>query len=109
MHILILAPTPNDAQGVQAVVADPANRYSVASTWQDIVSTLRIDPPDVVLIERTALARLESTIMLNLAEPGRWPPLILVDTTSASLEDGLSIIRRFPHASPPFYRIGELY
>jgi DNA-binding winged helix-turn-helix (wHTH) protein len=108
MHILILAPTPDDAQGVQAVIADPANRYSVASTWLDILSTLRDDPPDVILIERAALARLESTILLNLAEPGHWPPLVLVDTPAAGLEDGLSIASWFPHVSPPSFRIGEL-
>jgi hypothetical protein len=50
MHILILAPTPNDTQSVQAVIADPANQYSVALMWPDIPSTLRDDPPDLILI-----------------------------------------------------------
>jgi hypothetical protein len=108
MHILILAPTLDDAQGVQAIIPDPTTRYSVASTWLDILATLREDSPDAILIERTALARLDSMIMLNLAEPGRWPPLILMDTPTSDLEDGLSITRRFPHVSPLFYRIGEL-
>jgi hypothetical protein len=50
MPILILAPTRNDAQSVRAVIADPANRYVVASMWRDTFSTLRDDRPDVILI-----------------------------------------------------------
>lgn len=50
MHILILTPTPNDAQFVQAVIADPANQYAVASIWLDVLSTLRGDRPDGILI-----------------------------------------------------------
>jgi hypothetical protein len=50
MPILTLAPTPNDAQGVQTIIADPANRYSVALIWLDILYTLRDDLPDTILI-----------------------------------------------------------
>jgi hypothetical protein len=42
MHILILAPTSNAAQSIQAVIADPANQYAV--------TFLRSDPQDVIRV-----------------------------------------------------------
>jgi hypothetical protein len=42
MHILILAPTSNAAQSIQAIIADPANQYAVTS--------LRSNPQDVMRV-----------------------------------------------------------
>lgn len=108
MHILIFAPTPDAAEEMQAVMDNPADHYTVATTWTDILSALEEAPPDLVLIERTALSRLEPTTLLNLTEPGRWPPLILVDIPATGVRNGVVLARHLVQAYPPIVQIGEL-
>jgi len=84
MHVLIFAPTPSAAAELQAALDDAAERCTIAVTWLDVVASLDGDPPDLALIERAALSRLEPGTLLNLMGPGCWPPLVLVDTPAAS-------------------------
>ena len=51
MHTLILASTPNDAKSIQTAIADPTNQYAVASIWLDVLSILRDDLLDVIIID----------------------------------------------------------
>ncbi len=83
MHILIFAPTPDAVNEMQSALGDAVDRYTVAATWPEALSCLKKDCPDLAVIERAALIQLEPTTLLNLAEPGLWPPLILVDTPDA--------------------------
>jgi len=112
MHVLILAPTPGVAGEMRATLGDIADRYTVVLTWADAISCLENDSendsPDLVLIERAALTRMEPATLLNLAEPGRWPPLILVDTPAGGARDGVVLTKRLVEAWPPSYQIGEL-
>ncbi len=93
---------------MRAALGDTADRCTLAVTWSDVLSSLEDDSPDLILIERVALHRLEPTTLLNLAEPGRWPPLILVDTLAAGAQNGVVLTRRLVQASVPVLQIGEL-
>jgi DNA-binding winged helix-turn-helix (wHTH) protein len=106
MHILILAPTPSVAEEIQASLGDTADRCTVAGTWADVHSSLEGDSPDLILVERSALARMEPTILLNLTEPGRWPPLLLVD--AAGVRNGVILTKRLGRGSPSLYQVGDL-
>lgn len=108
MHILIFSPTHSAAEEMQAALGDTADRCTVAVTWPDALSCLKEDCPDLVVVERAALGRMEPTTLLNLTEVGRWPPLILVDTPAASARDGVVLTKRLVRASFPLYQIGEL-
>jgi len=106
MHVLIFSPTHSAAEELRAALAGAADRCTVAITWPEVLSSLEDDPPDLILIERVALTRMEPTTLLNLTEPGRWPPLILVDAPATRVRDGVVLTRRF--APFPVYQIGEL-
>lgn len=109
MHILILAPTHNAAEELKAVVGDTADRYTVAATWPDALSCLEEDRPDLVVIQRAALARMEPTTVLNLIEPGRWPPLIIVDVSTTAVREGILLAQRLVRTAPPSYQVGDLH
>jgi DNA-binding winged helix-turn-helix (wHTH) protein len=108
MHVLIFAPTLGVAEEMQAALDDAAGRYTVASAWPDVLAALKDDAPDLILIERTALAQLDPATLSDLAEPGRWPPLVLVDAPAASARDGVILTQRLAQAVFSFYQIGEL-
>jgi len=108
MHILILASTSNVAEEMQVTLGDVADRYTVVAAWSDIISSLDHDHPDLILIERAALTRMELTTLLNLTEPGRWPPSLLVDAPAADARDGIVVTRRLVQAASQYYQIGEL-
>lgn len=91
------------------VLGDAAERYTVAVTWPDVISSLAEDPPDLVLIERAALSPVEPTTLLNLTQPGRWPPLVFVDTPAAGARDALTLAGRIAQAAFPLYQIGDLH
>jgi DNA-binding winged helix-turn-helix (wHTH) protein len=108
MHILILAPTSSAAQEMQAALGDVAEQYTLAAAWPDVLAALQAAAPDLILIERSALTQLERTTLLSLLEPGRWPPVVLVDTLAAATREGLMLTRRLVQASLPFYQVGDL-
>jgi len=109
MHILILTPTQNAAEALMAILGDTADRCTFATTWPNALSCLEEDRPDLVVIQRAALTRLEPTTVLNLIEPGRWPPLIIADIPSTAIRDGALLTRRLVRAAPTSYQIGELH
>ena len=82
MHIVILASTPEVAERTQTALGDVADRYTIATTWSDVISLLEKDAPNLILAERAALARMELASLLKLTEASRWPPLLLVGAHS---------------------------
>jgi len=109
MHILVLASTSSVAEEMQVTLGDVADRYTVVAAWSDVISSLDHDHPDLILIERAALTRMELTTPFNLlTEPGRWPPLLLVDALAADARDGIVVTRRLVQAASQCYQIGEL-
>lgn len=108
MHVLIFAPEVSAAERMQAALGDAGGRYTLATTWSDVLASLADNPPDLILVERAALARLEPTTMLSLMEPSRWPPLLLVDTPASGAREGVATARRLGRAAFPLYQVGEL-
>jgi DNA-binding winged helix-turn-helix (wHTH) protein len=108
MHIVILASAPDVAEKIQATLGDTAGRYTVAATWSDVISFPEKDRPDLVLVERGALAQAELATLLKLTGPGRWPPLLLVDTLAVGAKDGIAVAQRLVGEMPHYYQIGEL-
>jgi DNA-binding winged helix-turn-helix (wHTH) protein len=108
MHVLIFAPTLSAGEEMQATLGDAADRYTVAAIWPDVLASIKDDPPDLILIERAALARFEPTTLLNLTEPGCWPPLMFVDMPATHASDGVVLTQRLIKAPPRTYEIGEL-
>jgi DNA-binding response OmpR family regulator len=108
MHILILAPTPSAAEQLQAALGDAADRYTIATAWSEVESLLTKDPPNLILVERAVLTRMDVTTLLSLAQPGRWPPLLLVSAAAAGSKDGIAVVRRLTQEAPHYYQIGEL-
>lgn len=108
MHILILASTPGAAEKMQDTLDDTTDQYTVVTTWPDVISFLEKDRPGLVLVERIALARVELSTLSGLTEPGRWPPLLVVDTLAAGSQRGLVAARRLAQPLPQEYQVGEL-
>ncbi|HUV88402.1 MAG TPA: winged helix-turn-helix domain-containing protein [Anaerolineae bacterium] len=108
MHVLIFALTLGIAEEIQTALDDTADRYTVAITWPDVLASLEDDAPDVVLVERAALAPLEPTILLDLTDPSRWPPVVLVDAPAAGAKEGVVLTQRLAQAVFSFYQIGKL-
>ena len=108
MHVLIFAPTLSAGEEMQATLGDTADRYTVAAIWPEVLASVKNDPPDLILVERAALARLEPTTLLNLTEPGCWPPLMFVDVPATHASDGIVLTKRLTQAPPLTYQIGEL-
>ena len=108
MHILILAPTPSTAEQLQAALGDTADRYTVATAWSEVESLLTKDLPNLILVERAALTQIELATLLNLAQPGRWPPLLLVSAAAAGAKDGIAVVQRLTQEAPHYYEIGDL-
>ena len=108
MHILILAPTPGTAEKIQAALGDTADRYTIATAWSEVESLLAKDLPNLILVERAALTQIELATLLNLAQPGRWPPLLLVSAVAAGAKDGIAVVERLSQEAPRHYEIGDL-
>jgi DNA-binding winged helix-turn-helix (wHTH) protein len=91
MHILILAPTAGAAEKIQTALSSIAHR------------------PDLILVERGSLAQMELATLSSLTEPGRWPPLLLVDRPTPGMRDGVAAVQHLARAPmPPHYQIGDL-
>jgi DNA-binding response OmpR family regulator len=108
MHILILTSAPSVAEKMQDISDDTDDRYTVVTAWPDVVSSLDQDRPELILVERVALARVDMLSLAKLAEPGCWPPLLIVDTLAAGSESGLLVARRLFQPPPQHYQVGEL-
>jgi two-component system KDP operon response regulator KdpE len=109
MHILILASTVDATEKIQSALSGIAHRCSIAETWADVLTLLKGDSPDLLLVERGSLAQMELATLSNLTEPGRWPPLLLVDGTGVGVRDGVVAAQHLARAAlPSYYRVGEL-
>lgn len=108
MHILILASNPSAAEKMQDISDDSADRYNVVTAWPDVISSLEKDRPELILVERAALARVDLASLSKLTEPGCWPPLLVVDTLAAGDQNGLVLARRLAQPPPRQYQVGEL-
>jgi len=109
MHILILAPTPGTGEQLQAALGDTADRYTIAVAWAEVESLLAKDPPSLILVERAALTHIELATLLHLAQPGRWPPLLLVSATAAGAQGGIAVAQRLiTQEAPQYHQIGDL-
>jgi len=110
MHVLIFTPTLGAGEEMQSALGDAADQYTLAATWSDVLSSIRDDRPDLILIERTALARLDPTTLLNLTEPGCSPPLMFIDAPDTAARDGILLTKHLANgAAPTYYQVGELY
>jgi DNA-binding winged helix-turn-helix (wHTH) protein len=108
MHILILAPTPGVAKKMQNTLGVTTDQYTIVTTWSDVITSLETNRPSLILVERAALAQAELTTLSMLTEPGRWPPLLIVDTLAADNQRGIATARRLAQPPPQYYQIGEL-
>jgi DNA-binding response OmpR family regulator len=108
MHILILASTPDATEKMQDVLDTTTDRYIVVATWPDALSALEKNRPDLIFVERAALAQAELTTLFKLTEPGRWPPMLIVDALSADSQRGIAASRRLAQPPTQHYQIGEL-
>lgn len=108
MHILIMASTPGAAEAIQALSDDTVDRYTIVAAWPDVISSLDKDRPELLLVERAALAQVDLLSLSRLVEPGRWPPLLIVDTLAAGDQRGLMVARRLAQPLPQRYQVGEL-
>ncbi len=108
MYILIFASAPGIAEKIQTALGDTAERYAVAATWPDVTSHFEKDCPDLILVERAALTQVELATLLKLAEPDRWPPLLLVDPSAAGARSGIGVAQRLVQPLPQYYQVGDL-
>jgi len=109
MHVLIFAPTVGAGEEMRAALGDAADRYTVVATWSDVLSCIEDDNPELIIIDRAALARLEPTTLLNLMEPNRWPCLMFVDMPAVRAREEVVLAGRLAMARPPIYQVGNLW
>jgi DNA-binding winged helix-turn-helix (wHTH) protein len=109
MHILILAATSDVASEMQASLGDIANQYTTVTAWTDVPSLLKENRSDLVLVERSVLAQTDLCTLNSLAEPGRWPPLLLVDAPACGAVPGVAVAQHIRQEAPTYYRIGDLH
>jgi DNA-binding winged helix-turn-helix (wHTH) protein len=108
MHIVILASTPGIAEEIKVALGGTADRCSVVVAWSDVILSIQDHRPDLILVERAALAHAELGTLLSLTEPGRWPPLLLVDSSTVGVGDGSAVVQRLVQEPPNYYQVGEL-
>ena len=107
MQILILASTPELGERIRANLDGTTDRCSVVTAWSDVLSSIaKRNRPDVILVERAALAHLELSSLLSLTQTG--PPPLLVDASVAGVEAGITVANRLGEDTPPYYQIGQL-
>jgi DNA-binding winged helix-turn-helix (wHTH) protein len=107
MYIVILASTPDVAERIQTALGETADRYTVAAAWPDVTSSIEKDPPDLIVVERAALAQIALASLTKVIEPGRWPPLLLVGASTAGAREGVTVAQRLAQ-EPRQYQVGEL-
>ncbi|MFL7793676.1 MAG: winged helix-turn-helix domain-containing protein [Anaerolineae bacterium] len=108
MHILILTSSAKAAEAMQATFGGAADRYTAVTLWSDVAALLDKDRPNLIVVERAALGNIELSTLLRLAEPGRWPPLLIVDALSTDGQRGIATARRLAQPPPQYYQIGDL-
>lgn len=109
MHILILVAVAGAREKMPAALGDVADRYTIVTTWAEVLAALKADRPDLLLVERIALAQVELAMLSDLGKPGCWPPLLLVDAPATDAGEGIAAARWLAQAAHRDYQIGELY
>lgn len=109
MHIFILASAPDIAAEMQTVLSDAADQCSTVATWSEVVSSLKNNRPDLLLVERAILSRTDLSTLHRLAELGRWPPTLFIDTPVQRGRSGVAVARRLVQSEPSYYQIGNLH
>jgi DNA-binding winged helix-turn-helix (wHTH) protein len=109
MHIVILATTADIAGKMQAALGSMADQYTTVTAWADILSLPKNDWPNLVLVERSVLTRTELSILNSMAEPGRWPPVLLVDAPASDAGAGVVVVQRITQKMPHYYQVGDLH
>lgn len=109
MHIAILATSPEVAKRIKATIPDGmVNRYTIVTTWSEVVSSLRDVHSDLIIVERNSLDQMKISILFNLTKRGRWPPLLLVDSSSEGIRDGITLAQHLGYKEPHYYQVGDL-
>jgi len=107
MDCLLLGENQESVEQLCDALERGGDTCRVVTTWKEMVSTLEQSRPDLLLIERSVLARLEPNRTLRLAEPDRWPTLILFDPPITGV-DAAHIARRVSQTTQGRMRIGDL-
>jgi hypothetical protein len=107
VYIVILATTSAITEEIRVALGDMADRCAVVTTWSEVVLS-QDNRPDLILVERAALAHLELGALSSLTQPDRWPPLLLVDSPMDSLGDESAVVQRLVQGPPHYYQVGEL-
>jgi DNA-binding winged helix-turn-helix (wHTH) protein len=108
MHIAIFATTLDIASKMQAALGSMADQYTIMTDWADISSLSQNDWPDLILVERPVLTRTELSILNSMAEPGRWPPVLLVDAPINGAI-GVAALQHLAQEAPNYYQVGDLH
>ena len=108
MHIIIFASTPGIAQKIQTELGETTDRFTVAATWADVISLLDTTAPDLVLVERAALSQIDLVTLHKLTQTDRWPPLLLVGTSTADALSGIAGTRQLAQEAQHYIQIGGL-
>ena len=108
MNVLVLVSSPEAAGRMQIVLDDTANRFSVASTWPEVLSRIEKDRPDLVFVESAMLLKIDLATLSKLAQPGRVPPLLLFSPSDARLPEGIKVVQHLAEGSPHFYQVEDL-
>ncbi len=109
MRITILATPSKVTERIETAIPDAwVDQYTVADTWADVVSSLKGARPDLIIVERNALSQMNISTLLSLMERDRWPPLLLVDSPTDGVRDGIAMAQRLGPGEPHYYQVGEL-
>jgi DNA-binding response OmpR family regulator len=107
MHIVILASTPAVAEEIKVSLGNTVDRCTIVSNWSEL-ALAQDKQPDLILVERATLARMELGDLFNLARSNHWPPLLLVDLSMEGLGKGSAVIQRLVQGPPNYYQVGDM-
>lgn len=109
MRVTILAARSEIAERIEAAMpGEMVDQATVVATWSDVVSSLKDVRPDLIIVERNALNQMEISTLLSLTERDRWPPLLLVDSSTDGVRDGIAVAQRLVPKEPHYYQVGDL-
>lgn len=109
MRITILATSSKVTEKIEATIpGELVDQYTVAATWSDVVSSLKGVRPDLIIVERSALNQMSVSTLLSLMERDRWPPLLLVDSSTDGVQDGIVVAQHLGPEEPHYYQVGDL-
>jgi DNA-binding response OmpR family regulator len=108
MHIAILALKSEFAESVEDALGRDGHRYTVVGDWSELSRRLRVDRPNLIVVQRAALGRVAVADIAQIAEPGYWPPLLIAGQEIAQVKQTLAGAGRLIQVEPQFYQVGDL-